>query len=88
MIQELKVGWKRFLPISRPGFCVKHLKSHGKLYEIRAQGKDGVARVFYFTWQGQRIVLLHGFIKKSKNTPQKEIEIAVKRMTEVMRWLS
>jgi phage-related protein len=67
---------------------VKHLKSHGKLYEIRAQGKDGVARVFYFTWQGQRIVLLHGFIKKSKKTPQKEIEIAVKRMTEVMRWLS
>jgi phage-related protein len=67
---------------------VKHLKGHGKLYEIRAHGKDGIARVFYFTLQGQRIVLLHGVIKKSNKTPQKEIEIAVKRMTEVIRWLS
>jgi phage-related protein len=63
---------------------VKHLKGHGKLYEIRAHGKDGIARVFYVTWQGKRIILLHGFIKKSNKTPQKEIEIAVKRMMEVV----
>jgi phage-related protein len=63
---------------------VKHLKGHGKHYEIRAHCKDGIARVFYVTWQGKRIVLLHGFIKKSNKTPQKEIEIAVKRMTEVV----
>ena len=61
---------------------VKHLQ--GKLYEIRAKGKDGIARVFYFTMTGQRIVLLHGFIKKTKKTPKRELAIAVVRMTEIL----
>jgi hypothetical protein len=37
---------------------VKHLKGHGKLYEIRAQGKDGIARVFYFI-----PILIHAYNK-------------------------
>ena len=67
---------------------VKHLKGHRKLYEMRAKGKDGIARIFYFTWHGQKIVLLHGFIKKSMKTPQKEIDVAVYRMREVIKWLN
>ena len=63
---------------------VKHVEGHKKLFEIRAKGKDGIARVFYFTASGQRIVLLHGFIKKTVKTPREEIEIAVKRMQEVL----
>jgi phage-related protein len=61
---------------------VKHLQ--GKLYEIRAKGKDGIARVFYFTMTGQRIVLLHGFIKKTQKTPKRELAIAVVRMKEIL----
>ena len=61
---------------------VKHLQ--GKLYEIRAKGKDGIARVFYFTMTGQRIVLLHGFINKTQKTPKRELAIAVVRMTEIL----
>ena len=61
---------------------VKHLQ--GKLYEIRAKGKDGIARVFYFTMTGQRIVLLHGFIKKAQKTSKRELAIAVVRMTEIL----
>jgi phage-related protein len=61
---------------------VKHIK--GKLFEIRAKGKDGIARVFYFTMTGQRIVLLHGFIKKTQKTPEKELETAVVRMKEIL----
>ena len=61
---------------------VKHLQ--GKLYEIRAKGKDGIARVFYFTMTGQRIVLLHGFIKKTQKTPKRELAVAVIRMKEIL----
>lgn len=61
---------------------VKHIR--GKLFEIRAKGKDGISRVFYFTMTGQRIVLIHGFIKKTQKTPKKELETAVARMKEIL----
>lgn len=61
---------------------VKHI--NGKLFEIRSRGKDGIARVFYFTLSGRKIVLLHGFIKKSQKIPKKELEIAMIRMREVL----
>ena len=63
---------------------VKHVEGQRKLFEIRAKGQDGIARVFYCTISGQKIILLHGFIKKTDKTPKKEINIAVKRMQEVM----
>ena len=63
---------------------VQHIEGHRKLFEIRAKGKDGIARVFYCTISGQQIILLHGFIKKSNKTPRREIDIAVKRMKEVL----
>lgn len=62
---------------------VKHVK--GKLFEIRAKGKDGIARVFYFTLTGQQIVLLHGFIKKTQKIPDKELETATARMRDVLK---
>ncbi len=63
---------------------VKHVEGRRKLFEIRAKGKDGIARVFYCTISGQKIILLHGFIKKTLATPKREIDIAVKRMQEVI----
>lgn len=66
---------------------VKPIKGHKKLFELRAKGKDGMARVFYFTFGGQRIILLHGFSKKSAKTPAREIGTAVRRMKEVVQWL-
>ncbi len=61
---------------------VKHIK--GRLFEIRAKGKDGIARVFYFTMTDRKIVLLHGFIKKTQKTPEKELKIAIVRMKEIL----
>jgi len=66
---------------------VKPVKGHKKLFELRAKGKDGIARVFYFTFSEQRIILLHGFIKKSFKTPAREIGTAVRRMKEAIEWL-
>ena len=35
------------------------------LYEIRAKGKEGIARSVYCTLKKREIVILHTFIKKS-----------------------
>ncbi|TAN41054.1 MAG: type II toxin-antitoxin system RelE/ParE family toxin [Nitrospirae bacterium] len=63
---------------------VKHIEGYKKLFEIRARGKDSIVRAFYFTMTEQRIVILHGFTKKTPKTPKSEIEIALKRMQEVL----
>jgi phage-related protein len=53
------------------------------LFELRIKGQEGIARVFYCTLVGKRIVMLHGFVKKSQKTPPKELGIARNRMAEV-----
>jgi phage-related protein len=53
------------------------------LFELRVKGQEGIARVFYCTLVGKRIVVLHSFIKKSQKTPAKELKIAKRRMAEV-----
>ena len=42
----------------------------------------GHIRVFYFTFTGKRIVLLHGFLKKTDKTPERELVLAEKRMKD------
>jgi len=60
---------------------VKHLE--GKLWEIRMKGKDGIARAIYTTAKGERVVVLHAFVKKAQKTPQRSLEIARERAKEV-----
>ena len=55
----------------------------GGLFEIRAKSKEGIGRVMYGTLPGERIVMLHAFIKKTQATPKKELEIAVRRLKQV-----
>ena len=55
----------------------------GGLFELRLKGAEGIARVFYCTQVGERIVMLHGFIKKSQQTPPKELRVAKRRLKEV-----
>src|SRR6267143_1401892 len=50
------------------------------LFELRIKGKEGIGRVFYCTLVGQRIIMLHGFIKKSQKTPRKELKLARDRL--------
>ena len=53
------------------------------LFEIRARGKEGIGRAFFCTAVGNKIVVLHTFIKKTQKTPLKELKIARKRLKEV-----
>ena len=47
------------------------------------KGRDGISRAIYVTAKGRRVVVLRAFIKKTKKTPRREIEIALQRAKEV-----
>ena len=55
------------------------------LFELRVKSKEGIARVFFCTKVGKRIIMLHVFIKKTQKIPKKELVIANKRMLEVIK---
>lgn len=60
---------------------VEHLE--GKLWEMRAKSAEGIARAIYVTATGQRIVVVHAFVKKSQKTPAKALALARQRAKEV-----
>lgn len=61
-----------------------HTKAFGEgLFELRLKSIEGIARIFYCTLVGQRIVMLHSFVKKSQKTPLHELRIAENRMKEI-----
>lgn len=67
-----------------PNLGEPHTKAFGGgLFELRLKGAEGIARVFFCTLVGRRIVMLHSFLKKSEKTPPREREIAERRMKEV-----
>lgn len=51
----------------------------GDLWELREESRTNIYRVIYFFFSGRRIVLLHGFQKKTRRTPHGEIETARER---------
>ena len=67
-----------------PNLKMPHSKALGKgLFELRPKGKEGIGRTFYCYLVGQRIIILHAFIKKTQETPENEMKIARKRVKEV-----
>jgi len=69
-IKTVQFGWPIGMPIVR--------KLDTGLWEVRSHIKDGIARVI-FTVFSDTMVLLHGFIKKSQQTPKEELETAKRR---------
>ncbi len=55
------------------------------IFELRAQAETNAMRVFYFFYVDRRIVLTHGFIKKTQKTPAAEIERAKKYRADYLR---
>ncbi len=72
------------MEIYGPDLGMPHTRAMGGgLFELRLKAKEGIARVFYCTLVGRRIVMLHQFIKKSEKTPRRELDVARKRMKEM-----
>ena len=66
---------------SLPPASFKHLEDG--LWELRLNGRDGIARAIYVTATGQRVVIVRVFVKKTQKTPPRELETARQRAKEV-----
>ncbi|RUP23835.1 MAG: type II toxin-antitoxin system RelE/ParE family toxin [Curvibacter sp.] len=55
-----------------------------KLWEMRMRGRDGISRAVYASISGQRLIVLHVFVKKTQATPRKAIEMALARLEAVL----
>ena len=67
-----------------PDLGMPHTHAMGDgLFELRLKAAEVIARVFYCTLVGRRVVMLHQFIKKSEKTPLNDLKIGRKRMKEV-----
>ena len=78
-LRTLEFGWPLGMPLCRP------LNGWPSLWELRSRLSEGrISRVIFAFVEG-RLVLLHGFIKKSPKTPQHEIKLADKRLKDLMK---
>ena len=73
-IAVAEFGWPIGMPICRS------ISARKGLWEIRSRvSGDRIARVFFCIQDGE-MILLHGFIKKTQKTPERELETATRRM--------
>ncbi|HPQ66324.1 MAG TPA: type II toxin-antitoxin system RelE/ParE family toxin [bacterium] len=72
-IKTVQFGWPLGMPL------VEKIEPY--LWEVRTKVPDGIARVL-FTVDGPMMILLHGFIKKTRKIPQKEIDTARSRLRQ------
>ncbi|MDE0056996.1 MAG: type II toxin-antitoxin system RelE/ParE family toxin [Defluviicoccus sp.] len=61
---------------------VRHLS--GSVWEMRLSGRDGISRALYVAAPNNRVVVVRAFVKKTRRTPRREIELALRRAKEAM----
>jgi phage-related protein len=67
-----------------PNLRMPHSRAMGGgLFELRPRGREGIGRAFYCFVVGQRIVILHAFVRKTQETPEQGLRIARRRMKGV-----
>jgi phage-related protein len=68
-----------------PNLGMPYTRAKGEeLFEIRARGQEGIARIFYCMVVRGTIMILHGFVKKTEKTPRRELATARRRLKEVL----
>jgi phage-related protein len=70
-IKTVQIGWPLGMPLVR--------KMGRDLYEVRVTLPRRIARILFTVLAGE-IVLLHGFIKKSQETPKADLDVARARL--------
>jgi phage-related protein len=58
----------------------------GGLWEVRSSLPSKREARTIFAVNEERMVLLHGFIKKTQKTPKGDLDLAKKRLKEIERW--
>ena len=69
-IKTVQFGWPLGMPLVR--------KLDRDLWEVRIRLPAGITRVMFTVGEG-RMILLHGFIKKSQKTPDDDLALAKTR---------
>jgi phage-related protein len=68
-IKSVEFGWPVGMPVCKP--------LGDGIYEVRTGlAQNRIARVLFYIDKKSRMVLLHGFIKKSRKTPHEDLELA------------
>jgi phage-related protein len=57
----------------------------GKLWEIKFKTPNSGYRILYVLVEQEMMIWLHAFTKKTQKTPTKELDIARKRLKEVLK---
>ena len=70
-IKTVQLGWPIGMPVVR--------KLDRDLWEVRSTLSNSIARVMFTVHEGM-VVLLHGFIKKSQQTPKRDLNLSLDRM--------
>jgi phage-related protein len=73
-LKTVQFGWPLGMPLVR--------KLESGIWEVRSNLDQRIARVL-FTTIGDKMVLLHGFIKKAQKTPAGDIELARSRKADL-----
>ena len=75
-IGTVQYGWPLGMPLVR--------KLEPGLWEVRSHVANGIARVL-FTVEEQTMIILHGFVKKSRKTPPADLRTARQRRADLAR---
>ncbi|HEY2545325.1 MAG TPA: type II toxin-antitoxin system RelE/ParE family toxin [Candidatus Acidoferrum sp.] len=68
-IKTVEFGWPVGMPVCKP--------LGDGVYEVRTSlAHHRIARVLFYIDKKRRMVLLHGFIKKTQKTPDEDLELA------------
>lgn len=79
-IKTVEFGWPIGMPVCRP--------MGGGIYEVRSNlAQNRIARVLFYIDEKGRMVLLHGFIKKTRKTPDLDLELARNNKSKHQRGL-
>ena len=79
-ILTVEIGWPIGMPTCRP-------LGNG-IFEVRTNiSSTRIARVLFYVESGT-MFLLHCFIKKTQKTPIRDLDLATKRMSEVLKCIS
>jgi phage-related protein len=79
-IMTVEFGWPIGMPVCRP-------LGHA-LYEVRTSlSSNRIARVLFYIDRRGRMVLLHGFIKKTQKTPAEDLSLAAHNKSKHERGL-
>jgi phage-related protein len=73
-VKTAQFGWPLGMPLIK--------KLGAGLWEVRSRISQGISRVL-FSVEGDTMILLHGFVKKSQKTPLHDLNVALGRLRDL-----